>query len=309
MLAIRTENLTKTYSGGWRKNGRTEALRGLDLEVRAGEVFGFLGPNGAGKTTTIHLLLNLIKPTAGAAWLFGQPVSDVDVHRRLGYLPESVNLHDYYQGTRLLQFYATLLDMPRTARDARVAEVLKLTGMDDAATKPVSKYSKGMLQRIGLGQALLNDPDLLILDEPNSNLDPVGRKEFREILQELKQRGKTVFICSHILAEVESVCDRVAILRQGQLLRIGTLQELSAARGALILVTRLPGTVVEELTTIGARITMEAGRASIACPDETVRQRVETLLAENHVEIQRVEVESQSLEDIFFSTINEGDHL
>ncbi len=200
MTVIRTENLSKAYGGGWGRK-RTEALRGLSFEVRAGEVFGFLGPNGAGKTTTIHLLLNFIRPSSGSAFLFDRPATDSTSRSRIGYLPESVNLHDHYRGRRLLDFYASLLDMPRAARERRVAELLKLLGLQDAGDKPIPKYSKGMLQRIGFAQALLSDPDLLVLDEPTSSLDPVGRKEFRDILLELKRRGKTVFISSHILSE------------------------------------------------------------------------------------------------------------
>jgi len=227
MAAIYTENLNKAYASFFSKQSETNALKGLNLEVKEGETFGFLGPNGAGKTTTILLLLNLIRPDSGAARLFDLPVTDSNVHRRLGYLPESVNLHDYYTGQGLLEFYAALLDVPIQIREARIAGLLQLLRLEDAATKSVSKYSKGMLQRLGFAQALLHDPDLLILDEPTASLDPVGRKEFREILVDLKKRGKTIFISSHILSEVESVCDRVAILQKGELKRVGTLQELS----------------------------------------------------------------------------------
>jgi len=302
MTVIRTENLSKSYGGGWRRQS-TDALRGLDLEVRAGEVFGFLGPNGAGKTTTIHLLLNFIRPSAGAAFLFDCPATDASTRGRIGYLPESVNLHDYYRGGRLLEFYAALFDMPRDTQKRRVAELLKLLGLQDAADRPVSRYSKGMLQRIGFAQALLNDPDLLVLDEPTSSLDPVGRKEFREILLELKRHGKTVFISSHILSEVESVCDRVAILQNGRLKRVGTVQELSQARGARIVVRRLPAEAMDALGAGAARVTMEQGQITIDCPDQAVRRQVEELLAGHNVEVLRVEAGTQSLEDIFFSTI------
>src|ERR1017187_7262621 len=232
MSAIRIENLGKTYRGKWGRNGGVAALQGLSLEVREGEIFGFLGPNGAGKTTTIHLLLDLIRPTSGSAYMFDRPAGDAVVRRRLGYLPESVNLHDYYSGRGLLGFYGALAGIPRVARAGRIDGLLRLLKLEDAASRPVTKYSKGMLQRLGFAQALLGDPDLVILDEPTSSLDPVGRKEFRDILLELKRQGKTVFISSHILSEVESVCDRVAILTKGELVRIGTLQELSAPKSA-----------------------------------------------------------------------------
>src|ERR1700722_10518905 len=163
MVAIRIENLAKTYRAGW-SGKETAAVRALNVEVNEGEVFGFLGPNGAGKTTTIHMLLNLIRPTSGAAYLFDRPVSETGVHSRLGYLPETVNLHDYYRGRGLLNFYAALAGIPAETRPQRVAELLKLLKLEDAADKVVAKYSKGMAQRIGLAQAMLHDPDLLILD-------------------------------------------------------------------------------------------------------------------------------------------------
>lgn len=217
MSVIRTENLSKTYKGG------TEALKGLDLEVNAAEVFGFIGPNGAGKSTTIQLLLNFIRPDTGSALLFGRPVQGAEHRKRLGYLPESVNLHTYYTGRRLLEFYAGLSGVPAGDRSQRAAEMLDLVSLKDAADRKISKYSKGMVQRLGLAQALMNDPELLILDEPTSNLDPVGRRDFRDIVLKLKEQGKTVFISSHILSEVGSVCDRVAILHRGELKRLEDL--------------------------------------------------------------------------------------
>ena len=218
MSVIRTENLGKTYKGG------TEALKGLDLEVRAGEVYGFIGPNGAGKSTTIQLLLNFIQPDKGSALLFGEPVSGTGHRSRIGYLPESVNLHTYYTGRRLLEFYAGLSGVASRDRAGRAGEMLDLVSLKDAADRKISKYSKGMVQRLGLAQALMNDPELLILDEPTSNLDPVGRRDFRDIVLKLKEQGKTVFISSHILSEVGSVCDRVAILHQGELRRLEDLR-------------------------------------------------------------------------------------
>jgi ABC-2 type transport system ATP-binding protein len=303
MAVIRTEQLSKTYRDGWYRRGHTTALQRLTLEVQAGEVFGFLGPNGAGKTTTIHLLLNFLQPTSGSAFLFDQPVTEITVRRRIGYLPESVNLHDYYRGARLLEFYAALLDLPHATRQSRAAAMLQHLGLQTAGNKRVSQYSKGMLQRIGFAQALLNDPDLLILDEPTSSLDPVGRKEFQDILLELKRRRKTVFISSHILSEVEFICDRVAILQNGQLQRLGTLQELSCNQSTQIVVPRLPAEVMDALSTTAVRITLEHGQVTIWCPNSELRDQVEHLLAAYHVEILRLETETQSLQDIFFSTI------
>ncbi len=302
MSAIRIENLSKTYGNSFGRD-ETNAVRNLSFEVKEGEVFGFLGPNGAGKTSTIHLLLNLIRPTQGAAFLFDQPVTDTDIHRRIGYLPETVNLHSYYRGKQLLDFYARLCGVPPETRSARVADLLKLLNLEDAADKVVSKYSKGMAQRLGFAQSMIHDPDLLILDEPTASLDPVGRKEFRDILIELKRRGKTVFISSHILSEVETVCDRVAILQGGELKRVGTLQELSSARTARFTVKNLPGSAVDALSSVPVQITLFQGQATIVCPDEGLRKTVEDLLRDHNCEIQRVETNAQSLEEIFFSTI------
>ena len=298
MCVIRTENLCKTYRGG------TQALCGLDLEVRAGEVFGFLGPNGAGKSTTIQLLLNFIRPTTGTASLFGRPAVDPQTRKRLGYLPETVNLHAYYSGRGLLEFYAGLLGFERADRQRRAEGLLERVGLRDAAGRKISQYSKGMLQRLGLAQALINDPELLILDEPTSNLDPVARRDFRDILLELKTAGTTVFICSHILSEVESVCDRVAILQQGELKRAGTLGELSGTAGATVTVKHLPAGVIEALSATGARLTLRKGESTIACDSQTVLQHVERLLEDWGVEAERVETRMQSLEEIFFGAID-----
>jgi len=303
MPAIYTEKLEKAYTKFFGGQAETNALKGLNLEVKEGETFGFLGPNGAGKTTTILLLLNLIRPTSGHARLFGLPAGDFRVHRRLGYLPESVNLHDYYTGRGLLEFYAGLLEVPVANRNQRITELLQLLRLEEAATKSISKYSKGMLQRLGFAQAMLHDPDLLILDEPTASLDPVGRKEFRDILVELKRRGKTIFISSHILSEVETVCDRVAILEKGELKRVGTLQELSTGRSVRLFLKNVPGAVLEALSRTAAEVTMCNGQVTIKCPDTTVREAIEELLRQHGIQPERSEAETQSLENIFFSTI------
>jgi ABC-2 type transport system ATP-binding protein len=303
MAAIRIENLGKTYRGGWGKKGSVAALKNLSLDVREGEIFGFLGPNGAGKTTTIHLLLDLMRPTSGSARMLDRPVGDAAVRRRLGYLPESVNLHTYYTGRGLLEFYAALTGVPLAARAGRIDRLLQLLKLEEAAQRPVTKYSKGMLQRLGFAQALLHEPDLIILDEPTSSLDPVGRKEFRDILLQLKQQGKTVFISSHILSEVESVCDRVAIMDRGELKRIGTLQELSAPKSVKLTVRGVRGELIDALAATSAEITLARDEVIIKCTDPATRERVERLLAEHQVAADRTDVETQSLEDIFFSAL------
>ena len=297
MGVIRTENLGKTYKGG------TVALRSLDLEVKAGEVFGFLGPNGAGKSTTIQLLLNFIRPDTGSAFLFDRPVSCTEARQRLGYLPESVNLPGFHSGRGLLEFHGRLLGLTREDAARQAGERLERVGLGEAAGRRISKYSQGMLQRLGLGQALLDDPELLILDEPTSNLDPVARRDFRDILLDLKARGTTVFICSHILSEVESVCDRVAILQQGELKRVGTLEELSESGGSVVRARHLPAAAMEAVAAAGARLTVEGGAATISCADRRVLEEVERILGRFGVEAERVETRNQSLEEIFFGAI------
>lgn len=299
MSVIRTENLGKTYKGG------AAALAGLDLEVHSGEAFGFLGPNGAGKSTTIQLLLHLIRPSTGAAFLFDRPAACAQVRRKLGYLPETVSLHDYYSGQGVLEFYAGLLGGEPRNRSRQAAEMLERVGLANAGGQRVSQYSKGMLQRLGLAQALLNDPDLLILDEPTSNLDPVARRDIRDILLEFKTGGKTIFLCSHILSEVESVCDRVAILQQGRLSKTGTLEELSRAEGCRIVVRNLPPKVMEALAPSAARVTLEGAQAVIECGDDALRGEVERVLRGCGAEIERIETRTQSLEEIFFSAVKQ----
>jgi len=301
MPAVETRRLSKRYGSS------AEALRDLDLEVHEGEAFGLLGPNGAGKTTTIHCLLDFIRPTRGCAAIFGRPVTDPAVRARIGYLPESVALHDYYRGGALLEFYAGLLGLPSASRQRRVAEVLELLDLQEVAGERVSHYSKGMRQRLGFAQALLHDPDLLILDEPTSSLDPLARRQFSDILRDCKRRGKTILISSHILSELERLCDRVAILKDGALVRSGTLQELSVNRAVKLHVAQLPASAIEALVAAGAEVTIGSGSTAVHCTDERVRPRAEEVLARYGVAVERVEAERSSLEDVFLASVNGGD--
>ena len=206
--------------------GRKLAVKDLNLSVHAGEVFGFLGPNGAGKTTTMNVLLGFVNATSGAAFLFGVNVREPIARRRIGYLPELTYYYKFLSAEELLRFYARIFGIPRAQADERIDRLLKLVELDSARKQPIKTYSKGMQQRVGLAQALINDPDLLILDEPTSGLDPLGRMKVREIIQRLKNEGKTVFFSSHELGEVETVCDRVAIIHQGELKVEGRVSEL-----------------------------------------------------------------------------------
>jgi ABC-2 type transport system ATP-binding protein len=225
MLVLKTEGLTKEFrSGFWRT--RVRVLHDLNLEVRPGEIFGYLGPNGAGKTTTMNLVMGLIYPTAGRAWILGRDVSDVAVKAEIGFLPENPYFYTYLTGLEFLDFYGRLFAIPSRERRRRIDELLDLVGLSNAGRLQLRKYSKGMLQRIGLAQALINDPQAVFLDEPMSGLDPVGRKEVRDLILDLKARGKTVFFSSHIIPDVEMICDRVGIIVNGRLIRVGPLDEL-----------------------------------------------------------------------------------
>ncbi len=224
-VVLQTRALSKVYRDFWGRQ-KVRALRALDLEVRRGEVFGLLGPNGSGKTTTIKLLLGLLFPTEGEALVFGKPATDVSKNERLGYLPEESYLYRFLTAEETLDFYARLFDMPPETRAKRCDELIKLVGLDKARKRQLQEYSKGMTRRIGLAQALINDPELILLDEPTSGLDPIGTREMKDMILRLKAEGKTVVMCSHLLADVQDVCDRIAILHQGELKELGRVDEL-----------------------------------------------------------------------------------
>ncbi|HHY84006.1 MAG TPA: ABC transporter ATP-binding protein [Verrucomicrobia bacterium] len=223
---LRIENLRVEYRTRELRGSTRLALKQLNLSVNAGEVFGFLGPNGAGKTTTMNVLLGYVNPTAGNAYLFDVNVREPIARQRIGYLPELTYYYKFLTAEELLRFYARIFEIPRAEVESRIDRLLKLVELDHARKRPIRTYSKGMQQRAGLAQALINDPDLLLLDEPTSGLDPLGRMKVREIIQRLKNEGKTVFFSSHELGEVETVCDRVAILHQGELKEEGRVDEL-----------------------------------------------------------------------------------
>lgn len=223
---LKTERLRVEYPVRQRGADLKVALQGLDLTVYAGEVFGFLGPNGAGKTTTMNVLLGFVPPTSGAAYLFGVDVREPIARQRIGYLPELTYYYKFLTAEEILRFYAKIFGIPRSEADRRIDSLIKLVELEHARKRPLKSYSKGMQQRVGLAQALINNPDLLILDEPTSGLDPLGRMKVREIIQRLKDEGKTVFFSSHELGEVETVCDRVAIVHQGALKVEGRVGDL-----------------------------------------------------------------------------------
>jgi ABC-2 type transport system ATP-binding protein len=225
MDAIRTEQLTKKYDLGWRK-GKLLALEKLNLKVREGEVYGLLGPNGSGKSTTLKLVLDLVVPTEGNAWIFDVPCSKVVSRLHVGFLPENPYFYRYLTGAETLEFYGKLCGMRGAALKKRIDELLDLVGLTYARDRRLAGYSKGMLQRIGLAQALIHDPKLLLLDEPTAGVDPIGSKDIRDLILRLKGMGKTVLLSSHLLAQVQDVCDRIGVLNRGQMILEGDVQTL-----------------------------------------------------------------------------------
>ncbi|PSB04709.1 ABC transporter ATP-binding protein [Merismopedia glauca] len=230
-VAVQTYDLRKVYRTGFWLNQKIESLKGCSLTVYPQETFGLLGPNGAGKTTLLKTLLGIVRPTSGVGLLLGYPIGNQAVKQKIGYLPENIYLYDYLTGWEFLEFAAGLFEIHPNIYRKRIPQLLELVGLSVATAKKkqLRQYSKGMLQRIGMAQALINDPELVFLDEPMSGLDPVGRKQMREVILSLKAAGKTVFFNSHVLAEVEQICDRIAILSEGELICIGALNDLLAA--------------------------------------------------------------------------------
>ena len=227
MPAVEITNLTKDYEIGFFRKRKVRALDGLTLSIDERQIFGFLGANGAGKTTTLKLLMRLIFPTAGSARILGHDIQDVRMHRRIGYLPENPYFYDYLTARELLEYCAELFGFPAPERRKRAADLLARVRLDEKRwDTQLRKFSKGMLQRVGLAQSLVNDPEIVFLDEPMSGLDPVGRREVRDLIASLRDDGKTVFMCSHILSDIEVLCDRVAILKRGRLAQVGSLDEL-----------------------------------------------------------------------------------
>ena len=293
---IEVRDLHKVFPVGFRRR-KVYAVRGISFEVRQGDIFGFLGPNGAGKTTSIKVLTGLIRPSQGQVRLFGRDVEDLDVRQRLGYLPEQPYFYDYLTPVELLDHVGRLFGVPGALRARRIDELLAAVGLRDARSRTLRKFSKGMLQRVGIAQALINDPELVMLDEPLTGLDPIGRKEIMDLVLSLKERGKTVFFSSHILSDIERVCDRVAILRAGQLVAHGTLDELLTREGLLVEIEfQLPPNVepsvaFDALEHLGGRLRGQVDEARV---EPTL-----SALIQQGARIQSVVRRRQSLEDLF----------
>lgn len=267
---IITRDLTKVYKGSWRRQ-KVLALNKLNLDVKKGEIFGLLGPNGSGKTTTIKLLLGLIFPTSGTVHILNKPSTDVNIKNKIGFLPEETYLYKFLNAEETLDFYGQLFKIPKDTRKKRIDCLIKEVGLEGAKKRPLKEYSKGMLRRIGLAQALINDPELFILDEPTSGLDPIGTREIKDKILDMKRRGKTVFMCSHLLADVQDICDRVAILNNGNLQIIGSVKELVSNTDIVeILAKNLSKEVLEE---IRGFITQKRGEViSIDHPTTTLEE-------------------------------------
>jgi ABC-2 type transport system ATP-binding protein len=268
---LRTEKLSKTFEVGVRRK-RVQAVKDLDLAVEEGEIFGFVGPNGAGKTTTIKMLMGLIFPSSGKAYIYDAAIPSAEAKRRIGFLPENPSYYEFLTGREALRFFGELSGVPATALSGRTAELLELVGLTPAADRQIRKYSKGMQQRLGIAQALVGDPSFVVLDEPMSGLDPIGRKDVRDLILELKRRGKTVLFSTHILPDVESLCDRVGVIIGGQLRDVGRIGELLSPRVKSVELTVDGGEgPVAELAP-GRVIARDGGRLTLSYPDEEAAQ-------------------------------------
>ena len=307
-LAIETIELTKDYAVGfWRKRPR-RVLDGLSLQVETGEVFGFLGPNGAGKTTTLKLLLQLVFPTSGQARLLGRPAGDLSAKQRLGYLPENPYFYDYLTAEELLTYFGGLLGLRAPERGRRVSALLDEVGIGAERRLQLRKFSKGMLQRVGIAQALLNEPELVILDEPMSGLDPLGRRDVRQLILRLRDRGCTVFFSSHVLSDAESLCSRVAILAKGRLAASGRLSEILAfgIHGWELVVADLKEDLLEKFK---SRITrahpIGGGRFTLELPTGTPPERLVAELRAEGASLVSLNPLRETLEDFFVEKVEQ----
>ncbi|HEV3448195.1 MAG TPA: ABC transporter ATP-binding protein [Gemmataceae bacterium] len=297
MPVIEIENLVKQY-------GKVEALKGVSLGVAPGEIFGLLGQNGAGKTTLVKILLGITGGTSGSATLLDQPAGTAAVRRRVGYLPEDHRFPDYHSGYSLLEFYGTLLGVPRRELRRRIPEMLVLVGLQGRQHYKIRTYSKGMKQRVGIAQALLHDPEVIFLDEPTDGVDPVGRKEIRRILQELKDQGKTIFINSHMLGEVELVCDRVGILQAGRMIREGDIATLTAQKGLFVIgLAEGQQFPQDEAAARGFAVQANGAFWEVELTDGKSIDPLVDLLRGRGLSIRHLMEKRQTLEDLFMETV------
>jgi len=303
---VEISNLSKDYEVGFWKKKKVRALDDLTLSVQGGQIFGFLGGNGAGKTTTIKILMTLLFPTNGTAKILGHDISDTSMHARIGYCPENPYFYDYLSAFELMGYFGSLFGMEESRRNKKAEELLTKVGLDEKDWhKQLRKFSKGMLQRVGLAQSLINDPELVFLDEPMSGLDPMGRREVRELIAGLRDQGKTVFMSTHILSDVEALCDEVAILRKGKLAASGKLDDLLATQAEnQVFEVTIRGLSAEGMTLTGVnadQITARGNAVTIRVDDES---EIGTILAEARKQggrLASVQPTKQSLEELFVS--------
>ncbi len=279
---VETKDLTKVYTDFWGRP-RVPALRHLNLTIKKGEVFGLLGPNGSGKTTTIKLLLGLLFPTSGEAWVLGRPAGNVATYRRIGFLPEESYFYRFLNAEETLHFYGQLFELRGKALRKKTDELIELVGLKEARKRRLKEYSKGMARRIGLAQALINDPEFIFLDEPTSGLDPIGSREMKDLIIELRRRGKTVLLSSHLLADVEDICDRIAILHKGKLTKIGEVKELLT---------------IKDITQIEIKNLSKNGLDAI-----------KAVMDKDKGAIDRIEHPAETLESLFLKTIEESNDV
>jgi ABC-2 type transport system ATP-binding protein len=312
MAVVRTDRLTKDFPVGFWRPVPRRALDGVSLEIPAGGVFGLLGPNGAGKTTTLKLLLDLLRPTSGSVELLGKPPGDVDARRRLGFLPENPTFYDYLTAEELLTYFAGLFGYDAAERRRRAERVLDRVGLAADRRRPMRQYSKGMIQRVGLAQALVNDPELIVLDEPMSGLDPIGRREVRELILELRDQGRTILFSSHILSDAELLCSRVGILAKGRLVAAGTVAELTgeagpAGRGWEVVISGVTPAVAAALATRVRRVTsISDGRYALELEASTPPEPLIADLASRGASLVSVTPLRTTLEDAFLAALGSG---
>jgi ABC-2 type transport system ATP-binding protein len=300
---VRVEGLVKDFRPGFGLK-KKRVLHGISFEVKRGEVFGFIGPNGAGKTTTLKVLMGLIRASAGRVELLGRDVGDSESRRQIGFAPESPYFYDFLSGREILTFYARLCDFPPERIAKRVEEVLAQVGLSHAAEARLRTYSKGMLQRIGVAQALVHDPGVLFLDEPMSGLDPVGRKEIRDLIMRLNAEGKTVFMNTHILSDVEMICDRVAIIVNGRIAYQGELEAFHGDRKLYdVTLSSLPADFAEEVESrLGAPLAGRGDRVVLRVPEKEMHELVQSALARG-ARLEEVVRHREHLEDLFLRMV------
>ncbi|TLY39817.1 MAG: ABC transporter ATP-binding protein [Nitrospirae bacterium] len=316
MDVILIDGLTKSFPSGWPGLPPVTALDGLSLSVHRGEIYGFLGPNGSGKTTTLKILMGLVRSTSGKAEVLGKPAGDVQARRQIGFLPEGPYFYDYLTAEEFLAFYGRLAGLERAELGRRIDHMLEVVGLNEARTRQLRKFSKGMLQRIGLAQALIHDPELVILDEPMSGLDPIGRKQVRDLILGLRDQGKTVFFSTHIIPDVEMICDRVGIVMKGRVMAAGRVDELVRHEHTQSVEIVCEGIKVDELPAIKAaatRVLQRGQQCLVALPGPDRQEEILAEIRAHGGRLVSVTPQKGSLEELFFAqesprTGSQADH-